>query len=99
MKQTVQVTILGQQYMVKSTVPPEEVRKVADFVNDRLKEVATASTTVDSLNTAVLALLNVSGSYLRLSDQRSTEQQLEERIRRLVLRLEEECPEPVADAT
>jgi len=101
LKQAVQVTILGQQYMVKSSAPPEEVRKVADFVNDRLEEVATASKTVDSLNVAVLALLNVSGSYLRLSEQAPAEEQgqFEERIRHLLLRLEQACPEPAADET
>jgi cell division protein ZapA len=99
LKQAVQVTILGQQYMVKSAAPPEEIRKVADFVNDRLEEVATASKTADSLNAAVLALLNVSGSYLRLSEQGPTDQQLEERIRHLLVRLEQACPEPAADGT
>jgi cell division protein ZapA len=99
LKQAVQVTILGQQYMVKSAAPPEEIRRVADFVNDRLEEVATASKTADSLNAAVLALLNVSGSYLRLSEQGPTDQQSEERIRHLLGRLEEACPEPAVDGT
>jgi cell division protein ZapA len=82
--------------MVKSAAPPEEIRRVADFVNDRLEEVATASKTADSLNAAVLALLNVSGSYLRLSEQGPT---AEERIRHLLVRLEEACPEPAVDGT
>lgn len=93
MKQAVQVTILGQQYMVKSETTPEEVRKVADFVNARLEEVATTSKTVDSLNAAVLALLNVSGSYLRLREQLPSDREIEERIRHLLVRLEQACPD------
>ena len=97
MKQPVQVTILGQQYMVKSAASPEEIRKVADFVNDRLEEVAVASKSADSLNAAVLALLNVSGSYLRLSEQAPMERQFEERIRHLLRRLDQACPDAAAD--
>ena len=97
MKQAVQVTILGQQYMVKSEAAPEEIRKVADFVNARLEDVAATSKTVDSLNAAVLALLNVSGSYLRLREQIPSDQEIEERIRHLLVRLERECPEPAPD--
>jgi cell division protein ZapA len=96
LNQPVQVTILGQQYMVKSEAPAEEVRKVADFVNARIEEVSAASKTVDSLNVAVLALLNVSGSYLRLKEQSPTDEQLEERLRHLLGRLEQALPESAA---
>lgn len=95
MKHAVQVTILGQQYVVRSTAPPEEVRKVAAFVNDQIAEVASASKTPDTLNTVVLALLNVSGAYLRLREQNSApEEQAAERIRCLLARLEQVCPDP-----
>lgn len=89
MKHSVQVTILGQQYAVKSDAPPEEVQRVADFVNERIAEVAAARRTADSLNAAVLALLNVSGAYLQLRDRETEDGQAEERLRRLLVRLEE----------
>lgn len=75
---------------------PEEVCRVADFVNEKIAEVVTASRAVDTLNTAVLALLNVSEAYLRLRDTaREGESELEARLRELVTRLEKACPEPL----
>ncbi len=94
MKQAVQVTILGQQYTVKSEASAEEVKRVAAFVNDQISEVA-ASKAVDTLNTAVLALMNVAGAYLRLRDgegRRSRE--MEKHLQGLLDRLERACPEP-----
>ncbi len=93
MKQVVQVTILGQQYSVKSEAAAEEVLRVAEFVNEKISEVVAANKTVDTLNTAVLALLNVSGAYIRLREGVAGQESQEERLRRLLERLEKCCPE------
>lgn len=94
MKHSVQVTILGQQYVVKSEASPEEVQKVAAFVNGQIAEVAAARRTVDSHNAAVLALLNVAGAYLRLRDEETvSDGRLEEHLRHLLARLEQACPD------
>ncbi len=94
MKQAVQVTILGQQYTVKSEASPEEVRRVAEFVNNRIAEVVAASRAVDTLNTAILALMNVGGAYLRLQDKAgAAERDLKERLKRLLARLDDACQE------
>ncbi len=90
MKQSIQVTILGQQYTLKTEAPPEQVQKVVSFVNQRIEDVVGAHRTVDTLNTAVLTLLNVAGSYLQLKEQTAGQ---EEGIERLLLRLEEALAE------
>ncbi len=69
MKQAVELTILGQQFTVKSEASPDEMRRVADFVNGKITEVMSVSRSADSLNCAILALMNVSGAFLRLQDQ------------------------------
>ncbi|OHB31488.1 MAG: hypothetical protein A2X84_06985 [Desulfuromonadaceae bacterium GWC2_58_13] len=69
MKQAVAVTILGQQFTVKSEASSAEVRRVAEFVNGKISEVMSVSKSADSLNCAILALMNVSGAFLRLQDQ------------------------------
>lgn len=92
MKHAVQVTILGQQYTVKSAAPPEEVQRVADFVNRQVAEV-TASKSVDTLNSAILTLMNIGGAYLRLQDTVAERQQVEGRLQKLLLRLESACPD------
>ena len=64
MKQSVQVSILGQQFNLKSDAPPEQVHRVARFVEDQISQVSRAGRTVDSLQAAILALLNVSAAHL-----------------------------------
>lgn len=92
MKHAVQVTILGQQYTVKSAASPEEVQRVADFVNCQVAEV-TASKSADTLNSAILTLMNIGGAYLRLQDTVAERQQVEGRLQELLQRLEQACPD------
>jgi len=102
LKHTVQVTILGQQYTLRSEASPDEVAKVVDLVNGKISEVSVSGRVVDSLNVAVLALLNLAGSYLRLQEeleransQPHSDPQAETRILRLLERLEASSPEPL----
>ena len=90
MKQAVEVRILGQQFTVKSEASAEEARRVAEFVNGRILEVLSASRSADTLNSAILAMMNVSGAYLRLRDEAATERNAEigGRLLRLLDRLE-----------
>ena len=64
MKQSVQVSILGQQFNLRSDAPPEQVHRVARFVEDQIIQVTSSGRTVDSLQAAILALLNVSAAHL-----------------------------------
>lgn len=64
MKQSVQVSILGQQFNLRSEAPPEQVHRVARFVEDQISLVTRSGRTVDSLQAAILALLNVSAAHL-----------------------------------
>ena len=64
MKQSVQVSILGQQFHLKSDAPPEQVHRVARFVEDQISQVTSSGRAVDSLQAAILALLNVSAAHL-----------------------------------
>jgi cell division protein ZapA len=63
-KQSVQVSILGQQFNLRSDAPPEQVHKVARFVEDQIAQVTSSGRAVDSLQAAILALLNVSAAHL-----------------------------------
>jgi cell division protein ZapA len=64
MKQSVQVSILGQQFNLRSEAAPEQVHRVARFVEDQIAQVTTSGRAVDSLQAAILALLNVSAAHL-----------------------------------
>lgn len=65
LKTSHQVTILGQQYTLRSDATAEQVHEVVDFVRQSLEEVTGRHRAVDSLDAAVLALFNVAGSLLR----------------------------------
>lgn len=64
MKQSVQVTILGQQFNLRSDAPPEQVHRVARFAEEQIGKVTASGRAVDSLQAAILALLNVSAAHL-----------------------------------
>lgn len=93
MKQAVQVVILGQPYTIRSDAPVEEVRRVASLVNEQVAEVAASGRTVDTLNLAILALMNMGGSLLRLQDGHQEETQAADRLQRLVDKLELAFPD------
>ena len=88
MKQSVQVSILGQQFNLRSDASPEQVRRVARFVEDQIAQVSSSGRAVDSLQATILALLNVSAAHLK--DEPVTGGPLEEdpRLSQLVKKIE-----------
>ena len=92
MKNSVQVSILGQSYTIKTEAPPEEVMAVADYVNRKIGEVSRGSRSADSLDSTVLAFLNVAGAYLRFrQDELDEDREVGERLQGLLQRLEGAC--------
>jgi cell division protein ZapA len=83
LKQSVQVTILGQQYSIRSSRPLDEVQKVAAFVDARIAEILASGATANTMNAAVLAFLNVAGSYLELKNHVDESQQVTDELLRL----------------
>lgn len=97
MKQAVQITLLGQPFTVRSEASPAEVRKIAAFVNDQVAEIMGSGQTADTLNAAVLALMNMSGAYLRLRDSEQCEQRATSRLQELLVKLETALPDKDKD--
>ena len=64
MKHSVQVSIAGHEYPLRTELTPEEARQVADFVNARIDEVAAGARGADSRQQIVLAFLKVAAAYL-----------------------------------
>ncbi|MBE0597979.1 MAG: cell division protein ZapA [Desulfuromonadales bacterium] len=93
MKQAVQVTILGQPCTIRSEAPPEQVRRVASFVNEQVAEVAASSRTVDTLNVAILTLMKLGSTLLHLQEGSREADLAANRLQQMVLRLEQALPE------
>jgi cell division protein ZapA (FtsZ GTPase activity inhibitor) len=81
--------VLGKELHVRSTSPVESVREIERFVNEKLEEVAAAVNTTDPQIIAILALMNISESYLALARENdASRQQGSERISRMLCELE-----------
>lgn len=65
MKQSISVSILGQEFHLKSTASAEEVQRVATFVEEQISLVTASGRAVDTMQAAILALFNVSAAYLQ----------------------------------
>jgi cell division protein ZapA len=88
LKSGVQVKILGREYTLRSQQTPEQVQRVADFVEARLAEMADVRA-VDTRDLTVLSLLNLAGQYLQLLDEKNRQQQqLDERLEKLIQQLD-----------
>jgi len=88
MKQSVQVSILGQQFNLRSDAPPEQVHRVARFVEDQISQVTASGRAVDSLQAAMLALLNVSAAHLEGEPSASSFEAENQRLSQLVEKIE-----------
>ncbi len=85
-KRSVEVEIFGQRYTLKSEFPEAQVKRVAEYVDGKMREVAEGTTSVDSLHLAILTALNIAQDYLQ---ERGGQEELLQRIKDKAERLEE----------
>ena len=80
---TIEVEIYDQKYSIvlKTALPESEVRKVAEEVDDRMREIAAQANTADSLKVAVLTALHLAQEYREL--QQNCEQKTDQWSRAL----------------
>jgi cell division protein ZapA len=60
-KHTLRVTILNEEYAIRSETPPEHARAVADYLDKAIKKVLSSGAVVDSNRAVVLAALQITG--------------------------------------
>lgn len=85
-KRSIEVEIFGHRYTLKSEFPEEQVKRVAEYVDGKMKEVAEGTKSVDSLHIAILTALNIAQDYLQA---RGNTEQLLQQIEEKTDRLEE----------
>src|SRR5579872_5112320 len=73
MKRVMYVNIMGLEYPMEAN-PGDElyVNRLAQFVEEKMKEVKQESNVVDSYKLAVLAAMNISDELFRLQDSKDT---------------------------
>ena len=90
----VQVEIFGQTYSLRADADESHVRKVADLVDLKMREVANGSHSVSTLQIAVLAAMDLASDMLQ---QRNGDDLLREQVERrsgaMLARIDELVPE------
>ena len=70
MSQGIKVQIFDQTYQIAAGLEPEYVEELAQYVDGRMREVARATGTVDTVKVAVLAALAISDELHALRQSR-----------------------------
>lgn len=90
MKNSYNITILGQELSVISDSEDEKVAEVVQFLNRKVEEILHSGNGLKSLNVAILAALNVSEELLKLKGvNKELCDQLESRAEKLIQLIEE----------
>ena len=79
-KSVVRVTILGDEYSIKSDASPERTRAVAEHVDNVIKQTMRAGNIADAQKAAILAALSITDE---LFDAREAGHDLTGRMKRL----------------
>jgi len=89
MSNRVKVEIYGQSYTMGGDLDEEYVQKLAHFVDEKMKAVAAATQTVDSVRVAVLAAMAIADElHSRQQDTGNRDDTLRERAQQCLTVLE-----------
>ena len=82
----VQIPIFGQEYSVKAPADPDYIKKIAEYLDDKMREVQSGfSTTQSSTRIAILAGMNITDELFtarQIDESDNTE--VEEKISSLI---------------
>ncbi len=70
MEEPVKVKILNQEYLIKTEEDTEQVYKIAEYVNEKLKEIKDNAEGLSEKKTAILAALNIASEYFQVLKER-----------------------------
>jgi cell division protein ZapA len=68
--QPVKVKILDQEYLIKSEEDSEQVYRIAEYVNEKLREIKDNTEGLSDKKVAMLAALTIASEYFQLLKQR-----------------------------
>ncbi len=84
MEQPVRVRILDHDYLIKSDEDEQQVRRVAEFVDESFKKVRHDAQGLSETKTAILAAFHIAGEYFQaLRDHHDLKDDIQRRTRAL----------------
>jgi len=69
---SVEINILGQQYTIKGDASEEHIKRLAAYVDEKLKEIHAANPSITPLKASILASLNIADELYRIRDEQET---------------------------
>ncbi len=66
---SVEVYILGQKYTIKGDAPEEYIRKLASYVDEKLREVNSSLPNMMPVKALILTSLNIADELFRLKNE------------------------------
>ena len=71
MDKSVAIKILDHEYLINSDEDAEHVTKIAEYVNEKIKEINNNNVGLSDKKTAILAALHIAGDYFQLLKDRN----------------------------
>lgn len=91
----VPVVIMGQTYKVRAEEDVGYIEELARFVDTKMQTIAETTGTSDSLKVAILAALNIADELFKAEErERSSDEELADRVEALVKTLDKTLREP-----
>ena len=91
---TIVVEIFGKSFRLRSAADQKYVKKIARYVDKRLREVSEETNSCADTEVAILAALNITDELFESRSETSESAiDMQNRARSLLLRLEEKLPE------
>jgi len=83
--QKVKVEILGKTFAISGETSPAYLKKLAKYVNDKMKKINQGSSNKDLGQLAILVALNIADEYLQIKDLKIDPQEdWEEKIQAVI---------------
>lgn len=84
MEQPIRVRILDHDYLIRSDEDEKQVQRVAEFVNERFKEIKDNAQGLSETKTAILAAFHIASEYFQaLKDRDDLAKEVQDRARAL----------------
>lgn len=84
-KNSVKVTIYGSEYLIKGDADPDHIHAIAEYVDQKMREINKSGAIKSTLKVAILAALNVTDEFFRSrEDQGRQIESYETKAQRLI---------------
>ncbi|MBO8129463.1 MAG: cell division protein ZapA [Peptococcaceae bacterium] len=64
----VEVEIMGEKYVLKGDVHPEQIRQIAAYVDNQIRSIKNANSRLSMVKATVLATLNITEELFKLQE-------------------------------